>query len=98
MSEEGLEFGGLLGVVEPAGAVLTARDESGAVFVEADVGEGERVALDHFVFLLVVFLGVFLFVDEFEDEFVECVPPVLADDLLFLQDGLHQVVDVCFSG
>jgi len=70
VAHEGVELLGVLGVVEPAGAVLGSRDEAGAVLVEAHVGEGQVVALNHFVLVVGLVAGVFLLVYQFQYQFL----------------------------
>lgn len=98
VSRKGVELLSVVSVVEPAGSILGSGDEAGAVFVEADVGEGQVVGLDYLILLVGVVRSVFLFLDELIDECLEGVAAFLSDDFLLLQDGIHEKVDVGLSG
>jgi len=98
VAHKGVEFLRVLGVLQPTGPVLTACDETSPIFVETHVGQREIVALDLLLVFVLLVLGVFLLLYEFEYQVLESVPAFLSYDLLLLQDGLDQVVYVSLPG
>jgi len=64
MTYKRVEFLGIVCILEPAGAVIAACNETCAIFIKTNVGKGQIMALDFLVLALLLVASVLLLLDQ----------------------------------